>query len=254
MVAVRSILVMAGLALGAAVTFAAQGETFRLHAPDAEAPAVARLRADLVWAERRIGRTLGEFPDTVSVHVHPSRDDFSGALPAVWGLEGTECWMVGAAGDGGIHLLAPAAWAEDACEHDPGDADHVRMLIAHEAVHAFHGQSNPSPDLGRLEDIGWFIEGLATYVSGQLESEHADRAAAAVARGAGPVRLADALAGPYRYGVAGSMVAFIDREWGRETLRGLLTATSQDEILGALDMTESRFLERWREWVLRAPA
>ena len=246
---VRSILVAAAVGLGAAVAFAAQTGTFRLHAEGVDAPVVSRLHADLIWAERRVEGVLGEFPDTVAVHVHPGRKAFSAALRDRWGMPETACWMVGAAGAGVIHLLSPDAWAREACEHDPEDAGHVRRLIAHEATHAYHGQVNPSGDLGSLEGIAWFIEGVATYVSGQLEARHAGRAEEVVARGDCPASLARAWEGPDRYGVAGSLVAFIDRTWGRETLLRLLAATSQDEILRGLGTTESDLLTAWEEWV-----
>ena len=122
--------------------------------------------------------------------------------------------------------------------------------MAHEAVHVYHGQVNPSPDIGLLEDVGWFVEGLATYVSGQLEAEHAGRAGEAIAAGSGPDRLADAWTGPYRYGVAGSLAAYIDVEWGRDVLRAALTAQTTAELLGLLGASEEDFLAGWEAWVL----
>lgn len=246
---VRSILIMAAIGLGAAVSFAAQTGTFRLHAEGVDAPVVSRLRADLVWGEGRVEDALGEFPDTVSVRVHPDRDAFDAALRAEWGMPETGCWVVGAADRATLHLLSPAAWENQACEHDADDAGHVRRLIAHEATHAYHGQVNPSGDLGGLEEIGWFVEGLATYVSGQLEARHAGRAAEVLARGEGPDRLDRVWDGPDRYGVAGSLVAYIDQAWGRATLRRLLTATSQEQILDELGTTECGLLAAWEEWV-----
>ncbi|MFO7894181.1 MAG: hypothetical protein R6U63_10615 [Longimicrobiales bacterium] len=243
-------LIAAALVLSAAAALADQTGTFRVHANHTNAMVVSQLRADLVTAERTIHRLLGEFPETVAVHVHSSRDAFTSALHEAWGMEETACWMVGAAGERTLHLLSPDVWAEQASEHDPTDREHVRQLVTHEAVHVLHGQVNPADDLGHLEALGWFIEGLATYASGQLESRHAARAAQAIAAGEAPDRLADAWNGPYRYGVAGSMVAFIDDAWGRDTLRSLLTATSQREILGALGVDEAAFLERWRAWVV----
>ncbi|NIP79570.1 MAG: hypothetical protein GWM90_10270 [Gemmatimonadetes bacterium] len=245
----RSILLTAAITLGGAAAFAAQAGTFRVHAYGVDAPVVSRLRADLVWAERHIRDTLGEFPDTVGVRVHGSRDAFTGALRDELGIEETACWMVGAAGDHTVHLLSPDVWAEQACEHDARDTEHVRMLVTHEAVHVFHGQLNPAPDLGRLEEIGWFTEGLATYVSGQLAARHAGRAAAALESGPGPARLVDAWSGPDRYGVAGSMIAFIDDAWEPGTLQRLLRATSQQEILDELGTSEAAFLADWRRWV-----
>lgn len=248
----QTTLIALALALSAAAAYATQTGTFRIHARGVPAPVTTRVHADLVAAERRIARELGEFPDTVGVRIHASRAAFTAALIEAWGVPGTECWMVGAADDHTLHLLAPDRWATEACEHDADDADHVRRLVTHELVHVFHGQANPSTDLGLLEEIGWFTEGLATYVSGQLEARHRGRAAEAVRTGQDPARLVDAWSGPFRYGVAGSMVAFIDEAWGRGTLSDLLQATSQAELLEALGVSEAELLDRWRSWVISA--
>lgn len=245
----QSVLITAAIVLSAAATYAAQTGTFRVHADGVNSAVVSRLHADLVWAEQRIDGILGDFQDRVTVRAHPSRDAFTAALDEARGIAETACWMVGAADDRGLHLLSPGVWEEQACEHDPRDHDHVRSIVAHELVHVLHGQRNPSDDIGRLSDIGWFVEGLATYASGQLELRHAGRAEEAIETGAAPDRLADAWVGPYRYAVAGSMVGFIDYAWGRDALRGLLSATSQEEILGTLGIDEAGFLERWKDWV-----
>lgn len=239
----------AALVAGCAGAATGSGSTFRVHEDDISAATVALVRSDLGLAEARIRDLLGAFPDTVSVRLLPDRADFDAALRAAWGVPETACWMVGAAGDHVLFLLSPDAWEDEACEHDPKDHAHRRMLVAHEAVHVYHGQVNPSDDLGSLEDIGWFIEGLATYASGQLDARHAGRAAEALAAGQAPASLAEAWAGPYRYGVAGSMAAFIDDRWGRETLRRSLRATSAAELLGLLGVGEDEFLEEWRAWV-----
>jgi hypothetical protein len=225
--------------------------TFHMHAAGVPAATVRLVEGDLTWAEARISEVFGRFPDTVSVQLFPHREQFSAALREAWGIPDTQCWMVGAADDHSLRLLSPDAWAREACEHDPTDSGHRRMLVTHEAVHVYHGQVNPSADLGLLEDIGWFIEGLATWASGQLETDHAGRAAEALARDAAPSRLADAWSGTYRYGVAGSMAAFIDSRWGRATLLALLKSESTAGLLSKLETTEADFLRQWQEWVRR---
>jgi len=184
------------------------------------------------------------------MQVFPGRESFNTALRQAWGIPETACWMVGAADDHHLYLLSPSVWSEEACEHDPGDAEHRRLLVAHEAVHVYHGQLNPSEDVGLLEGIGWFVEGLATFVSGQLEARHADRAVEAVTRGASPARLTEAWSGPYRYGVAGSMVHFIHERWGVGVLRQAVRTVAQEELLQLLGRTEAAFLQEWQAWVL----
>lgn len=250
----RLLLVLVSLAGTRATTAgptAAQGVpsgSFRITADGVGGPVVAALVSDLAWAEGRIATFFGPFPDTVSVRIVPHRTDFDEALLEAWGIPETACWMVGAADDHSLYLLSPGAWEAEACEHDPADDTHRRLLVTHEAVHVYHGQVNPSPDIGLLEEIGWFVEGLATYVSGQLETSHAGRAAEAIAAGAAPARLADAWTGPYRYAVAGSLVAYVDEHWGRETLRSALEVTTGDELLALLGVSEAGLLRDWERW------
>ncbi|WP_181394611.1 hypothetical protein, partial [Staphylococcus pseudintermedius] len=78
------------------------------------------------------------------------------------------CWMVASGVADGVRMLSPRAWKTEACEHDAGDARHVEQLLAHELVHVFHGQHNPSPAFLAVTGIVWFVEGLATLASGQL--------------------------------------------------------------------------------------
>lgn len=222
-----------------------------LAADDVPDVTLERVRADLDHAQERIGRFFTERVGAVDVHVFPHRAEFSQALHEAWGIPETQCWMVGAADDSHLYLLSPDSWPDEACEHDPSDEDHVRLLVTHELVHVYHGQINPSDDVGLLEDLGWFTEGLAVYVSGQLDERHAGRAAEAIAAGLAPGTLATAWSGPYRYGVTGSMVAFIDAHWGRDVLREALSVTSRQELLDLLGMTESRFLAGWKSWVER---
>jgi hypothetical protein len=201
-------------------------------------------------SEARIVDFFGApFRDSVVVQVVPDRAVFDAALKAMWGMPSTQCWMVAAAGATRLVVLSPDAWASQACEHDAGDAEHVRGIIAHELVHAYHGQRNPSDDFAGMDDMGWFVEGLAVLASEQLRLSHAGDAEAAIAAGAAPRRLADGWSGRYRYGVAGSMVAYIDRRWGRGTIVRLLGATTNDEALAILGTSEADFLSGWRRWV-----
>jgi hypothetical protein len=243
-------------ALGPAASAVAQDTPgpWRVSSPGVPEAVVEDVSADLAWAEDRIGAMLGRFPDTVSVQIFGHREGFTVALREAWGIPETACWMVGAADDHSLFLLSPGVWEAEACEHDPADEEHRRLLVTHEAVHVFHGQVNPSDDVGLLEDLGWFIEGLATYISGQLEAAHAGRAAEALSEGEGPENLAEAWSGPYRYGVAGSLVAYIDDRWGRETLRAALEVTTQDQLLNLLDTTEAGFLTAWERWVASLPS
>lgn len=188
----------------------------------------------------------------VTVVVLPDRAAFDAYAAREWGMPQTQCWMVGAAATNSLVLVSPRHWSPD-CDHDPNDATHVRDIVVHELVHVYHMQHNPSDEFEGADEVGWFVEGLATYASGQLETGHADRAREAVETGAVPARLMDAWSGPYRYGVAGSLAAFIDETVGRDTFVELLGAATQDELLSAMGMTETQVLEAWADWVKRKP-
>ena len=126
------------------------------------------------------------------------------------------------------------------------DQHRGRDLVVHELVHVYHGQYNPTRDFTGAETVGWFAEGLATYASGQLDRGHRERAEEAVATGQVPTELVNAWSGPYRYGVCGSIVEYIDRTYGRDALVELLAVTSEEELLGVLDTTAGSLLGAWR--------
>ncbi len=235
------------LAAACATPAPAQRLVFDIPADDPAGPAVqgAALNAQIV-----IGQFFGDtFGESVLVRMAATRAVFDADLPAEWGIAPTQCWMVGVGVADRLEILSPSAWSSEACDHDASAPHEVEDLIAHELVHSFHAQHNPTRDFTGMDEVGWFVEGLAVYASGQLQHGKLLTAADAIAAGAVPAQLEDAWSGRYRYGVSGSMVAFIDAEYGRDALVGLLVATSEAEILAQLGLSEIQFLEHWRAWV-----
>lgn len=244
---VPSLLALASL-LSASPATAQEPFSFTFSEPDSAA--IREVVAHALAGRERIVSFFGHpFAEPVRVIVLPGREAFTAHLRRLWGFPETRCWMVGAAGRRELALLSPRVWISEACEHDPDDPDHVGDLIAHELVHAFHAQRNPSDEFAGMDDLGWLIEGLSTYVSGQLEAGQMERARQAVESGAGPATLAAAWSDEYRYGVAGSLVAFVDRTYGRERLFHLLGATTPEEVLASLRTDEAELLGAWRSWV-----
>lgn len=189
------------------------------------------------------------FQRPVTVSVLADRAAFDAEAPAAWGVAPSQCWMVGVGAADRVLFLSPTAWAAEACDHKPDDADEARSILRHEMVHVYHGQFNPTGDFSGMDEVGWFVEGLAVLVSDQLDARRMTQVRAAVADDAGPTALADAWSGPARYGVGGSMVRFIETTWGRPLLFDLMAETSNAAILSRLGLTEQEFLTRWRTWL-----
>ncbi len=193
------------------------------------------------------------FPEQVQVTLAADRASFDAAFPPEWGIE-SQCWMVGAGVADLFLYLSPSVWAEEACDHDPDDAQHVLDIAVHELAHVYHGQVNPTRDFTGAEEIGWFVEGLAVLVAEQLERDRYSDPAVAVREDAAPARLQDAWSGPYRYAIAGSIVSYIDQTYGRRVLYGLMRVTTETELLETLGVSEQQLLDAWRTWVLTAQA
>lgn len=222
-----------------------------LTAPDeALRPAFER---DVASAERTIEQFFGRpFAKAVTITVCPSRKAFDEALRRKWGMEATQPWMVGAAGARVLFVLSPRVWKSEAQEHNPDDSQEIADIVTHELVHSFHAQVNPNKDLEGLDDMAWFAEGLATYVSGQLARSHKGVAKREIEDSRGPKDLATAWSGRGRYGVSGSMVNFVDAMYGRRAVRTLLTLTTNADALKALKTDEPTFLADWKSWVSRS--
>jgi len=188
----------------------------------------------------------------VQIRVLPDRDGFNRAFPSEWNMKETPCRVVAVGARATLWLLTPLVWTEQACEHDPADTVHVRNLITHELVHAFHGQHAGTPDFGTMQPLAWFVEGLAVYVSGQLDEGKLPPAREAVEKGAAPKTLADAWSGEYRDAVSGSIVQYLDETYGREAIKKMLPATTLDQILEATGgSTEAALLDGWKAWVVK---
>lgn len=216
---------------------------------DADSATVPALVAALTAGRAAVESFFGApFAGAFTIRVFPERASLTAHWAASWGVPDlrTECWMVASGVAGELALLTPRVWNTEACEHDPTDTASTRRVLWHELVHVYHGQHNPHPTFDGMDDLGWFVEGLAVLVSGQLDAEHRGDARQAIAAGAAPTHLAAAWSGRWRYGVSGSLVAYVDRTWGRATVTAMLADTTQSGLLARLGVTEETLLSRWR--------
>lgn len=209
-----------------------------------------RLREYVAEGQRTVAAFFGSpYPDRFTVRLSPNRKAFTEFFRKKWNMSETQCWWVAAGVADTFIMLSPRVWPKEACEHDPKDEAHVKGIVIHELVHVFHGQHNPKVE--ELDEIGWFVEGLAAYVSGQLKMRHRGAARKAIESGAAPKRLSKAWSGAHRYGVAGSLVKYIDVTYGRDMIIKMLPVVSQTDLLGMIKLTESELLDAWHEFVMK---
>jgi hypothetical protein len=223
-----------------------------INASPADRELVPVLDKYLRAGQERIEQFFGHpFEKSFGVEVLPSRSKFDEYLKKRWQIPRTERWMVALGVADKMLILTPRVWNSEAVEHDPKDQTHLRELVAHELVHVYHGQHNPTGDFDGMDDLGWLVEGLAILVSGQLDNAHKDAARKAITEGKVPTHLAKAWSGTYRYGVCGSMVRFVDLRYGRQMVWKLLPETKPKKVLELLKLSEKDFLQSWQEFVTK---
>ncbi len=187
------------------------------------------------------------------VFIFPDRKSLDSSWQKSWNMPEfkSECWMVASGVSNRFDLISPAAWKTDACEHDFSDKEKTQKLITHELVHVYHGQQNASPDFSATEGIDWFVEGLATYASGQCDSLRMAQVRKAIAENQVPMKLDAFWTGKNKYGLSGSMVMFIDKKYGRKKLLELLPFSKKSEILLSLGVSEEVLLEAWKKFMMK---
>jgi hypothetical protein len=239
--------ILSFLLLASCATAPLAAATLDFHAAPAD-PSARRVemlaRAGTAQVERFFG---APFPRAIDFRLAPDRAAFDAAFPPALGMGKTQCWMVGMGVADLMVVLSPSDWKAEACDHDPADAGELQRLIAHELTHVYHGQHNAHGDFAGEDDLAWFIEGVAVLASGQLTEARIAQVRAAIAGGTAPAKLDDVWSGKLKYGFAGSLAAYVDRRWGRATIRRLLAATSNAEALAMLGTTEAKLLTDWRE-------
>lgn len=226
-----------------------------LEYTEADAVLVPKLETYVDTGRRTVQTFFGRpFARPFVVRVFPDRASLTAHWRAAWKMPDLkpEAWMVASGVGGELSILSPRVWKTQAVEHDPANETETQRLITHELVHVFHGQANPRPNFDGMDDLGWFVEGVAVFASEQLNAKRLAAARRAVSAGKAPKRLADVWSGRERYGFAGSIVSFIDRTYGRDAVERMLRGTSQAELLAVLGISEETLLTRWKESLTKA--
>ena len=201
------------------------------------------------------------FPQRFDVWCFPDRALLDRQWQQDWGDSTFQsaCWMVASGVAKRLDLLSPRMWEAQACEHRSpflaADSaayarrmDEFRRLLTHELTHVFHGQHCRIPDFTGMDALGWWVEGLATYVSGQLDSARIERVRTLLREGKAPAGLDQFWSGPNRYGLSGSVVAALDARYGRAMLLRLLPLTTPAEVFETLGANEAELLTYWKHW------
>ena len=229
-------------------------QKYIIHYTDSDAGIFMSLKTYLDQGITTVEKYFGKkFPKSFDVYVYPKRSDLDKAWQKAWGIPGfkSQCWMVASGVADKLDILSPSVWKSEACEHNAENKTATKDLIAHELVHVYQGQVNPNPDFAGMDDIGWFVEGLAVFVSGQLTKGRIDRAVKAIKMGDYPQELKNAWSGANKYGFSGLLVSYISSKYGKDKITALLDQSTQKGILSVLSVTEKEFLKNWKNWVLK---
>jgi hypothetical protein len=226
---------------------------FVLYATPSDSAEAARLAPIVEEGVGRAAEFFGHpFPQTFEVYIFPDRAALDRQWQQAWADTSfhSQCWMVASGMGSRLDVLSPRTWAEQACEHRAADSVALARLLVHELIHVYHGQHHAVPDFTGLDDLAWWIEGIATFASGQLDENRRTGLRKLISEGKAPRQLAEFWSGRHRYGLAGSMAAYVDERLGRSGLFELLKAGSTAEALKKLETTEPGLIAAWEKYCL----
>ncbi|MBU9937586.1 MAG: hypothetical protein KTQ13_13105 [Ferruginibacter sp.] len=193
------------------------------------------------------------FKNKFAVYIHPGRQSLDSTWQTDWKMPTfrSECWMVASGVAQRLDMISPKTWEKTACEHTYSETVKTQQLITHEMVHVFHGQLNASPDFSNAEGIDWFVEGLATYASGQCNAERIAEVKKAVTGKKTPTTLDKFWTGKLRYALSGSVIMYIESKYGRAKLKEILPFNKKSGILQSLNITETELLANWADYITK---
>lgn len=191
------------------------------------------------------------FKKPFDVYIFPNRKLLDKQWQKAWSDTSfhSQCWMVASGVGNRFDIISFNAWSTDACEHKASDSVALQKLITHELTHVFHGQYNSTNDFTGMDDMGWLVEGLATYVSGQLDSIRIKQLKNLAAKNELPNELEKIWSGKAKYGAAGTIVQYIDKTYGRNKLLSLLPITKENQALDLLKRSETGLIRNWKDYV-----
>lgn len=250
--AIFACLILSGwtIAPGEWITVKQNGYTLFYSNADKE-----NIKEYLVIIENGIASVQTFFGDTFKkefeIYIHSNRQSLDSRWEKDWNMPGfkSECWMVASGVAFKLDMISPKMWDKEACEHIYSDKIKTQRLITHELFHVYHGQLNASPDFSDVTGMDWFVEGLATYASGQCDTERIAEIKKAVSENKLPVSLDKFWTGKLKYGLSGSVVMYLDKKYGRDKLKELLKFNTNEKLLNSLSLTEPDLLLEWKIFI-----
>ena len=225
-------------------------DNYRLHYTPADQNVIKKIDGYLQsGVDHIVDYFHHSFTNKFDVYIFPDRTLMDKQWQKDWGDSSfqSECWMIASGVAHRLDILSPNAWAKEACDHNPNDSTEIRQVIWHELGHVFHGQYNPDHTFNNIEKLDWLVEGLATYVSGQLDEKRLQRIRQMIKENKTPSTLDNFWKGQEKYGLSGSMVNYIDRIFGRDTLFTLLKFTNKQDALKFLGLSEEQLIKNWKD-------
>ncbi len=225
-------------------------EKYTLHYTSADQSIIKKIDNDLQSGLDHIVEHLHQsFPNKFNVYIFPDRILLDKQWQKDWGDSSfqSHCWMIASGVAHRLDILSPNTWAKQACDHNGSDTIEVRQVIWHEMVHVFHGQYNPDHTFSYIEKLDWLVEGVATFVSGQLDEKRLQRIKQLIKENKTPSTLDNFWKGQEKYGLSGSIVAYIDKTYGREKLFALMKFTNKQDALKFLGVSEEELIKNWKD-------
>ena len=225
-------------------------EKYTLHYTSTDQNIIKRIDSDLQSGINYIvGFFQQSFPNKFDVYIFPDRVLLDKQWQKDWGDTSfhSQCWMIASGVAHRLDILSPNTWPKQACEHNGNDTTEIRQVIWHELVHVFHGQHNPDHTFSYIEKLDWLVEGTATFVSGQLDERRLQRVNQLIKENKTPSTLDDFWKGQEKYGLSGSVIAYIYMTYGREKLFALLKFPNKKEALELLAVSEEQLIKKWMD-------
>jgi hypothetical protein len=227
-----------------------ENEKFTLYYTNADKNNIEGLHKNLLSGINHINEFFQHsFRSKFDVYVFPNRASLDKQWQKDWNDSTfqSQCWMIASGVAHRLDILSTNAWPKEACDHNSSDTTEIRQVIWHELVHVFHGQNNPDHTFSYIEKLDWLVEGIATYVSGQLDEKRLQRVRQLIKDNKTPATLDDFWKGQEKYGLSGSMAGYIDKTYGRKKTFKLLTFTNKQDALRSLNVDETQLINDWKK-------